>query len=305
MPFTNPRFAKECILQALYCGTNAHYLIGVAKMRSGLKDTNNAANTEMGPFRLTQTEFNQYCTDTEFEFHFLPEHIDLWFVQIPVVALMAHRASDKFFLANNRNPTAEELYLQQWPVPPNLATLRADFTQALTDTAGLITAAADRVLDDPVPPVVIPDPTKPPPGPSAGPLDLTSIQPASRNAIAVQIQQAFAAAKLGKFQQACAVANAIAESDLNPKAHAGIGEDSWGLFQLNRNGGLGKGHNPEDLVKPDINIAITLAEAMKYKEFVSADTIDRAVSAFVRNVERPAKATEAIVKRTSIAQKFL
>src|SRR4051794_39096980 len=110
MTFKKPNFAKECILQALYCGTNAHYVIGVAMMRSGLTDTNNATNTEIGPFRLTQVDFNESCTDTEFEFHFLSTDINTWFVQVPVFALMAHRASDKFFLANNRNPTARELY---------------------------------------------------------------------------------------------------------------------------------------------------------------------------------------------------
>ncbi len=123
--------------------------------------------------------------------------------------------------------------------------------------------------------------------------------------MADKIQQAFQIAGLGKFQQACAVANAIAESNLNPTAHAGIGEDSWGLFQLNRNGGLGQGHNPDDLKNPDTNISIVLAEAKKYPEFVAADSVDRAVSAFVRDVERPSDVSGQIRVRTSIAQKFL
>src|SRR5215831_19680015 len=100
MSFQKPNFAKECVLQAIYCGTNPHYVIAVAQMRSNLTDSNSADGTQIGPFRLTQTDFNQYCTDTEFEFHFLPTDIGTWFVQIPVFALMAHRASDKFFLAN-------------------------------------------------------------------------------------------------------------------------------------------------------------------------------------------------------------
>jgi hypothetical protein len=305
MPFQNSDFASECVIQGLYCGVNPHYLIGVAQMRSGLTDTNNQAGNEIGPFRLAQADFNQYCTDTEFEFHFLPTDITTWFVQIAVFALMTHRASDKFFLANSRNPTAKELYLQQWPTPPNAATLSADFTQALNQTVALITAAADDVLDKPVPPLNIPDPNTPPPGPGAGPLKLSSIKPQARRVMADKIQQAFQIAGLGKFQQACAVANAIAESNLNPTAHAGIGEDSWGLFQLNRRGGLGQGHNPDELKDPDTNIAIVLAEAKKYPEFVAADTIDRAVSAFVRDVERPRDVAGQIRARTSIAQKFL
>ncbi|BAL76831.1 phage tail tip lysozyme [Bradyrhizobium cosmicum] len=305
MSFTKPNFAKECVIQALYCGTNPHYLIAVAQMRSGLTDTNNAAGDEIGPFRLTQTDFNQFCTDNEFDFHFQTTDISLWFAQIAVFALMAHRAGDKFFLANNRNPTAKELYLQQWPTPPNATKLSADLTATLNQTAGLISTAADKVLDDPVPPLTIPDPNQPPPGPSAGPLNLSSITPQARLDMANKIQQAFQAANLGKFQQACAVANAIAESNLNPNAHAAIGEDSWGLFQLNRMGGLGKGHNPDDLKNPDTNISIVIAEAKKYPEFVSADSIDRAVSAFVRDVERPADAAGQIRLRTSIAQRFL
>jgi len=55
----------------------------------------------------------------------------------------------------------------------------------------------------------------------------------------------------------------------------------------------------------DINIAIVIAEAKKYPEFVAADTIDLAVSAFVRDVERPADAAGQIRSRTSIAEKFL
>ena len=303
--FQNSDFASECVIQALYCGVNPHYLVGVAQMRSGLTDTNNAAGDQIGPFRLAQADFNQYCTDTEFEFHFQPTDITTWFVQIPIFALMTHRASDKFFLANSRNPTAKELYLQQWPTPPNAATLSADFTQALNKTVVLITAAADKVLDKPVPPLTIPDPNTSPPGPGAGPLNFSSIKPQPRRAMADKIQQAFQGAGLGKFQQACAVANAIAESNLDPTAHAAIGEDSWGLFQLNRNGGLGQGHNPDDLKNPDTNIAIVLAEAKKYPEFVAADSIDRAVSAFVRDVERPSDVPGQIRTRTSIAQKFL
>ena len=69
--------------------------------------------------------------------------------------------------------------------------------------------------------------------------------------------------------------------------------------------GLGQGHNPDDLKNPDTNIAIVLAEAKKYPEFVAADSIDRAVSAFVRDVERPKDVSGQIMKRTSIAQKFL
>jgi hypothetical protein len=301
MPFTPNNFAKLTIAPALYCGTNPHYILAVAKLRSGLSDTSKGA--EIGPFRLTQVEFNQYCTDTEFDYNFVPEDIGSWYMQIPVFALMAHRAFDAFALANDRNPSASDLYVQQWPTAAS-ATLSADLTQALSDTAALVDPAAAAVIGDPPPPLKLPDSTGQPPGPSPGALNLSSFK-GQRLAMAQKIQASFSGAGLGKFQQAAALANAVAESSLNPNAHTPVGEDSWGLFQLNRNGGLGQGHNPADLVNPDFNIAIVLAEAKKYREFVSAPSIDRAVSAFVRDVERPADVSGQIIGRTRIAQKFL
>ena len=58
-------------------------------------------------------------------------------------------------------------------------------------------------------------------------------------------------------------------------------------------------------MNPDINIAIVIPEAKKYAEFVSAGTLDRAVSAFVRDVERPADVSGQIANRLNIAQKLL
>ncbi|MCP3413594.1 hypothetical protein NLM16_05720 [Bradyrhizobium brasilense] len=294
-------FAKVTITSALYCGTNPHYVLAVAQLRSGLTDTNNG--NEIGPFRLTQVQYNQYCTDTEFDYNFVPEDINSWYMQIPVFALMAHRAFDAFALSNDRNPTAAELYVQQWPAAPS-QNLAADLTTALTDTARLVDPAAEAIIGDPAPPLTLPDSHSQPPGPSSGPLNLSGFKGA-RLEMARRIQTAFANAGFGKFQQAAALANAVAESSLNPNAHAAVGEDSWGLFQLNRNGGLGQGHNPADLVNPDTNISIVLTEAKKYREFVSAPSIDRAVSAFVRDVERPADIGGQIVKRTKIAQTYL
>jgi hypothetical protein len=302
MVFNIPAFAQECVRQGLYCGVYPHYMVAVAKLRSGMTDTNDG--DEIGPFRLLQVDWNAFCTDIEFDFHFLPKDINSWDMQSPIFALMAHRAFDKFVKDKGKNPTASELYLAQWPATAP-GTVSADLQNALDATATLIDEAAGAVLDDPIPPLAIDNPDQSPPPPSTGPLNLTGVVKPARQSIANKITNAFAAAQLGKLQQAAGLANAIAESNLDPNAHAAIGEDSWGLFQLNRQGGLGKGHNPDDLKNPDINIAIVLAEAKKYLEFTNADTIDRAVSAFVRDVERPRDVLGQIVARLAIAQKLL
>ena len=302
MSIDRSEFAEECIRQGLYCGVNPHYLLGVAQLRSGISE--GSQNGEAGPFRLTQEQWNTYRSDSEFDFHFLPNDINDWDMQCPVFALMAHRAFDLFAVRNGRNPSAKELYLEQWP-NASTTTLSADFQKALSDTAELVDPAAARVLDEPDPlPLKINNPDQQPSGPPTGPFRLGTVSP-TRRAIAQKVLDAFAGAGLGRFQQAAGLANAIAELGLDPSAHAAIGEDSWGLFQLNRAGGLGVGHNPDELVNPDRNIAIVIAEAKKYTEFTTANSLERAVSAFVRDVERPHDVSGAIVKRLKIAQNLL
>jgi uncharacterized protein (TIGR02594 family) len=61
---------------------------------------------------------------------------------------MAHRAFDAFVSENARNPSAKELYFQQWRDTPK-DTFDADFQRALDATEGLLDPAADAVLDDP------------------------------------------------------------------------------------------------------------------------------------------------------------
>jgi hypothetical protein len=102
-------------------------------------------------------------------------------------------------------------------------------------------------------------------------------------------------------QAEAAVANAMAESGLNPNARNNNGkEDSIGLFQMNRNGGLGEGHSVENLKDPNYNIDLAIAAAKKSRAFSEATTIDKAVAAFVNDVERPANASLEIEKRTQI-----
>lgn len=102
-------------------------------------------------------------------------------------------------------------------------------------------------------------------------------------------------------QARAAVANAVAESALNPNAHNEKGEDSVGLFQMNRKGGLGEGYSVEQLKDPETNIALAIDAAKKSKNFVNASSVEEATEAFVRDVERPKDKAGAIAKRTQIA----
>ncbi|MEX3008320.1 phage tail tip lysozyme [Hoeflea sp. TYP-13] len=105
--------------------------------------------------------------------------------------------------------------------------------------------------------------------------------------IANKITARFAAAGYGPAQQIAAVSVAIRESTLNPNAR-NRGCNCYGLFQMNRSGGLGKGHTVANLTNADYNISLIIKEANRFSSFASAKTVDQAVSAFVRNVTRPA-----------------
>jgi len=139
-------FAKESVREALNCGASAHYMLAVAQLRSGIAD--GAVNDEIGPFRLKQADWDAHCKDVQFELDFLPTDISDPDMQIPVFAVMIRRAFDTFATAKSRNPSAQELYLQQFPGAPQ-ATLTADLKTALDATAGLVDPAATALLGDP------------------------------------------------------------------------------------------------------------------------------------------------------------
>jgi uncharacterized protein (TIGR02594 family) len=132
----------------------------------------------------------------------------------------------------------------------------------------------------------------------------TSVAPDNRQ-FAGLILKAFAAAGYGRDQQIAALANAIGESNLNPRAHATHGEDSVGLFQLNRNGGVGSGHSVERLMDPAFNTQLIIAEAGRFADFKKAADLHAAVDVFVRRVERPADKPGQVAKRFKIAQALI
>jgi len=302
-------FAEQSMQQALYLGVNVHYLVGVAQLRSGIDD--GSVGTEIGPFRLLQLEWDENRTDADYQFDFLSTDISNWRMQCSVFALMTLKTLNAQLGALGRMPSAMELYLAQWPAAPQ-TTLAGDFQAALDATAPQVIQAAANILGQPaVPSPVISNPTVPPP---AGPASSTSLAQFNAGAIpngnqglsmAGLIVNQFGEAGFGKFQQAAALANAIAESNLNPNAHAGGAEDSWGLFQLNRNGGLGTPYSSAQLIDPSTNIQIIISEVRKYPLFAAATTISDAVSVFVQKVERPANPSGEIVRRLKIAQSLL
>ena len=120
----------------------------------------------------------------------------------------------------------------------------------------------------------------------------------------------FAEAGYTPFQQMAALANAFRESslvadkrNLQFRGDGSVKEDSVGLFQCNRAGGLGQGFTFAELCDPELNIKLILAAAKtaKYRETTSlADAVD----CFVRKIEKPADQDAEIAKRMEIAQRL-
>src|SRR6185369_5815685 len=73
-----------------------------------------------------------------------------------------------------------------------------------------------------------------------------SALPPQGEAMANMIVSKFADAGFGQNQQLAALANAIAESALDPAARANPPDDSVGLFQISRRA-LGSGHTVQEL----------------------------------------------------------
>ena len=80
----------------------------------------------------------------------------------------------------------------------------------------------------------------------------------------------------------------MAESNLDPDAMSAPPDRSVGLFQLNMVGGLGAGHGVAELQDPAVNVGIMVSAAQKSDAFASANSLQDAVSIFVRTLMRPA-----------------
>lgn len=195
MPLDRGSIAEECVRQGVYFGVEPHYPLAVAQLRSGISSDDD--ENRKGLFRLTQAEWDANRNSDDFDIHFEPAQISSPIRQCVVFTLMAHDAFEAFVKTNDRNPTAKELYLQQFP--------GADATglqAALDNTAPLIGPAANAVLDDPQsvstvsnadrptsgPPIITPDPIPPAPAAGGGMLTLAMLQRHWSNAAPALIQ---------------------------------------------------------------------------------------------------------------------
>jgi Phage tail lysozyme len=132
--------------------------------------------------------------------------------------------------------------------------------------------------------------------------------PPDRRENAKLIAAMFADSGYGTLQQIAAIANAIAESNLNAQVKAGGSEESYGLFQLNREGGVGQGHSIANLKKADFNIKTMLkhikSQGNAEARFRNTSSLQEAVSIFCVEFERPANAAQKAVHRFGIAKKL-
>lgn len=289
MSINRPDFARTCVDNALFVGVNPHFLMAVAQVLSGIKDDKDG--DRIGPYRIKKSDWDVDANrnDAALQIALEPDDIDDPMFQIMYASLQTLRAQEALRKKHRRYPSAVELYAA-WPKTPAVA--EADLQKALDDTRAEIETAVDAALKD------MPD------GAVAG-INLGSIAVARRS-IANLIANAFAAQGYGLVHQIAAIANAVAESNLNPTARRTTAhEDSVGLFQLNRLGGVGTGHSVEDLRDPAKNTALIIATANAVPAFRAAATLKAAVEVFVRKIERPADQPGEIIKRLAIAQRLV
>lgn len=126
----------------------------------------------------------------------------------------------------------------------------------------------------------------------------------SQKKIADLIYNKFISAGFSEIQAQAAVANAYAESRLNPKAkNVNDKEASYGLFQMNTKGGMGSGHDPEKLMDENYNIDLMIKNAKQKAgdRFRNAKTLELATEYFARDLEKPANIETAVITRKTLA----
>lgn len=104
------RFTNACLLAARVFGTNAHYLIAVAYLESGIRNIAAPGSTAFGPFQILDQTWNQYISDPTFGCS--PSDRFDPYAQPAVAAKIASdgTAALSEVLPDKRLPTAEELY---------------------------------------------------------------------------------------------------------------------------------------------------------------------------------------------------
>src|SRR6266581_1668403 len=113
MPIKSTKiFANECVLQGLFLGVNPHFLMAVAKLRSGIND--DVEGDRIGPFRVTQQEWDANGGAADLEVILDPQDITDWRLQCLYAALTSYRAQNRVLEHLGRYPSAVELYKEQW-----------------------------------------------------------------------------------------------------------------------------------------------------------------------------------------------
>lgn len=290
MAINTADFARHCVNQGRFYAVNPHFILAVAHVLSGFSD--DTQGNQIGPFRFTQADWDAKLNDPKFEDDPpIAADIKIPAIQVLFATVQALHAQTKLVTQLGRFPSPDELY-DAWPktpVPPG-----GNLQGALDNTRSLITTAVEEALagiDD---------------GDTVSGITLTSIAAGTKRDNAKKIIAAFAAAGYGKVHQVAAVANAIAESNLNADAVNNTPpEHSVGLFQLNINGGVGSGHTEAELKNPDKNIDLIIRKANTVAAFKAATDLHDAVAIFVRKIEQPANQAGEIIKRFGIAQKLV
>lgn len=289
MSINREDFARDCADQAFRFGVNAHYLLAVAELLSGIND--DSEGDRIGPFRIKQADWNAHGSEPKFELTLQPVHIKRPGLQCVFAALQTLRAQEKFLKqSHGRFPNADELYAI-WPNEP--APAGKSLLGALGSTENLIETAEKEALDG----LDL--------GNLVGPIKIDWLKPAQQT-MAVKIVDAFKAAGCNVIAQAAVLANAMGESSLNPNLVSPPPEHSVGLFQCNTNGGVGAGKSEAFLKVPENNIALIIAEMNnRAPAFKTSTDLKAAVTLFVKKVERPANPTADVAIRMKFAVKFL
>jgi hypothetical protein len=289
MTIHNGDFARSCVNAGLFFEVNPHFLLAVADVLSGIRDDSDG--NRIGPFRFTQADWDASRNDPGLDGPLDSTEINVPRMQCIMAGFQARRAQDGLVAASKRYPSANELY-QAWPSTPPLP--NGGLQGSLNNTRALVLTAVDAALAGLDEGAVISD------------INLDSIAAGSKRTNAQLIITAFAAAGYGKVHQVTAVANAIAESDLNPTSvNDTPPELSVGLFQLNINGGLGSGHSKAELTDSARNTDIIIKKANTVPQFKAATNLQDAVAVFVRKIEQPANQAGEIIRRLAIAQKLV
>jgi hypothetical protein len=108
---SKPAFANQCVDLELRFGINSQYLAAVAELRS--QTTADEKDGLVGPFRISQSEWDAGRADSELQGAFGTADIFDWRMQTVVFALMTSRTETQLASLLGRRETAAELLLAQ------------------------------------------------------------------------------------------------------------------------------------------------------------------------------------------------